>query len=740
MTLAAHHHTMLHTASAIADAVIEARGYRSLDRPAAVEALGFPEWQARSAKAAPVLVIPLWDVHGKQSGWQLRPDRPRKRKGEPVKYETMKGSRLSLDVHPSVQPLLGNPQVPLWVTEGVKKGDALASAGACAVALMGGVDGFRGTNEHGGKTILPEWEHIALNGRRVIVVYDSDFATNPNVQRAQRKLCDFLRYRQALPTPVVWPEAYQQKKWGVDDFLADHHTLGELLAMATPSGPVPPAAPPSPNGTAPAPIDPNTLLTDHYNARALVDAHGPILRYCKPWKCWLIWTGTHWQRDASGEVLRYALQAVKGLAARLPILDKDEARQLLNHIKSSLSTARLKAMLEQAQVGQGIPVQPEELDLDPWLLNCTNGTLDLHTGELRKHNPADLITRCLDVPYTKDAPCPEWLKFLWRIMGGTDPGKDTEDDSALLLETRQQADTKAREMIDFLQRAIGYSLTGSTREQCLFILYGITKTGKSTFVATLRTLLGPYGTQADMETFMHKDRQEVRNDLADLAGARLVCAVESQQGRRLNENLIKQLTGGVDEVKARFLFQEHFVFKPQFKVFLGTNHKPAIRDPDDAIWERIRLIPFEVQIPLKERKKALDVTLAGELSGILTWALKGCLEWQALDDLKPPGPVTAATKEYQQEMDVVARFLEKECDLGTRPDGQPHTVANRVLHRAYQQWAGGAALSERKFRETLEEKGYVTKREESGMCWQGIGLPGSFYASEDKKSLAYKDK
>ena len=160
-------------------------------------------------------------------------------------------------------------------------------------------------------------------------------------------------------------------------------------------------------------------------------------------------------------------------------------------------------------------------------------------------------------------------------------------------------------LVAFLHRAVGYSLTGSTIEQCLFILHGPTKTGKTTFLARLRALLGPYGTQADMESFMHKERQEVRNDLADLAGARVVCAVEAQEGRRLNESLIKQLTGGLDQVKARFLFEEYFTYTPQYKVFIGTNHKPVIKDTDQAIWERIRLVPFIVQIPKGDAAKRL---------------------------------------------------------------------------------------------------------------------------------------
>ena len=241
MTLTPHHYAMLHTASAITDEVMKARGYASIDDPRDVQDLGFSKAQARTA---PVLALPLWDVHGQPSGWQIRPDSPRQMKdGKVFKYETPKGGRLQLDVHPSVQPMLGDPQVPLWITEGVRKGDALVSHGACAIALMGGVWGFRGTNAHGGKVILPDWEYVALNGRLVYVAYDSDLATKKGVQAALVALWRFLRDRQALPARLQWPEGYQQKKWGVDDFLADGKTLEDLRAMIPPGGPLPATTP-----------------------------------------------------------------------------------------------------------------------------------------------------------------------------------------------------------------------------------------------------------------------------------------------------------------------------------------------------------------------------------------------------------------------------------------------------------------------------------------------------------------
>jgi putative DNA primase/helicase len=458
--------------------------------------------------------------------------------------------------------------------------------------------------------------------------------------------------------------------------------------------------------------------SDYSNALALVRDQGQNIRYCYAWKSWLVWTGTHWQRDSSGAVMQCAKETVKRLARHAETLDDVPAKTLMTHVRASLSTAKLKAMVESARDEQGIPVQPEKFDQAPWLLNCKSGTLDLRTGTPRPQAREDLLSKCLPVAYDPEAPCPTWERFLWRIMGGSQ-GKDTAEMSMAELAARHQADDRARALIGFLQRAIGYSLTGDTREQCLFILHGPTKTGKSTFLSALRHLLGPYGQQADMSTFLHKERDEVRNDLADLAGSRLVCALESQEGRRLSEALIKQITGGVDRLKARFLFQEYFEYTPQFKVFLGTNHKPVIRDSDSAIWERIRLVPFVVQIPPQERDKTLDDRLRQEIPGILAWAVRGCLEWQRLGALGEPDAVTEATASYREEQDTLGAFLAECCIISPQV-----RVRAGDLYAAYTKWCVARReepLTLTAFGNRLEERGFSCKR--SGGIWRlGIGL------------------
>jgi putative DNA primase/helicase len=446
--------------------------------------------------------------------------------------------------------------------------------------------------------------------------------------------------------------------------------------------------------TQPKPRNPDALpYSDYTNAVAFVRDHGQNLRYCYPWKSWLVWTGTHWHRDTSGHVMRLAKQTIKRLARRVEHLDDEKKiAALMGHIKSSLSTAKLKAMLESAQSEPGIAVQPDELDQDIWLLNVANGTLDLRTGELRPHAQNDLLTKCLGIAYDSEMGCPQWLQFLEKAMQGNP------------------------ELIAFIQKALGYSLTGSTREQCFFLLHGPTKTGKSTFATIAKALLGPYGTQAEMSTFLHKDRETVRNDLADLAGMRLVSAIETDEGKRLAEALIKQLTGGTDTIKARFLFKEYFEYRPQFKIFLATNHKPKVNAADDAVWERIRLIPFSAQIPKDQRDKELEGKLRAELPGILAWAVRGCQQWQKDDGLGEPTAVVEATQSYRDEMDDVGQFL------ATCMPGEGYKTQATVLFKAYQQWGGRQCETQKGFSQALADRGYEAKHLKTGNFWLGIGL------------------
>ena len=434
--------------------------------------------------------------------------------------------------------------------------------------------------------------------------------------------------------------------------------------------------------------------TDAGNAERFRDHMGDGFRYCHPWGSWLSFDGVRWTRDASGEAMRSAIATLRATAAEAACVPDEKYRdRLLKHALDSESSARIAALLTIAQ--SLLPIAPEKLDGSTDLLNVTNGTVDLQTGDLRPHDSAHYLTRLAPVEFDPSSTCPLWEAFLERIMGGN------------------------QRLISFLQRAVGYSLTGHTTEQVLLLLYGTGANGKSTFLEILRLLLGDYATIADFTTFLKRDSEGARNDLARLVGTRFVSAVEAEAGKPLAEALVKQLTGG-DTITARFLFKEFFDFKPQFKIWLAANHKPAIRGSDHGIWRRIRLVPFTVTIPDHEQDRQLPQKLAEELPGILAWAVRGCMAWRT-EGLGIPEEVRAATDSYRDEMDLFGGFLEESCVAGADA-----SITAKNLYAAYTSWCeanGEKVRSQKALAGSLRERGFENGRLAKGVrCWHGLRL------------------
>jgi putative DNA primase/helicase len=271
------------------------------------------------------------------------------------------------------------------------------------------------------------------------------------------------------------------------------------------------------------------------------------------------------------------------------------------------------------------------------------------------------------------------------------------------------------ETIDFVQRATGYSLTGSNREHALFVLWGAGANGKSTLLGIIAELLGDYGLCAAPSTFMERQAGGATNDLAALRGARFVSAIESGERQSLAENFVKAVTGG-DKISARYLYQEYFSFEPVFKVFLATNHKPIIKGTDEGIWRRIRLIPFTQRFEGADADHSLRQKLEAELPGILAWAVRGCLAWQA-KGLTPPATVKDATASYRSEMDTFAGFLET-CELNDTA-----TVGATDLYQSYRAWAeasGERPVSQRWFGLRLADRGFAKRTVKGRTFWRGI--------------------
>jgi P4 family phage/plasmid primase-like protien len=347
----------------------------------------------------------------------------------------------------------------------------------------------------------------------------------------------------------------------------------------------------------------NERHTDVGNARWFVRLYGDQVRWIHERGRWIVHSDTYWAEDVDGEVERMAKNAIDATLADFGDVPQNDRAGLFKHVLRSEQAPRIAAMLTLARSEPGITLAEAMLDRDSMLLGVQGGAIDLRSGAFVVPNAADYITRQAGCAYNPHAKAPLWSAFLDRIMNG---------DIA---------------MIAFLQRAVGYSLTGSTKEQCLFITHGFGANGKSKFLGALSGLLGDYARECPAEALLAKHDNAIPNDIARLAGARLATSIETEEGRRFAESRVKALTGG-DRITARFLHHEFFDFVPKFKLWLATNHKPTIRGTDNAIWRRIRLIPFNVTIPDAEQDCDLGDKLAAERSGILNWAIQGALAWQ----------------------------------------------------------------------------------------------------------------
>jgi putative DNA primase/helicase len=443
-------------------------------------------------------------------------------------------------------------------------------------------------------------------------------------------------------------------------------------------------------------------LTDYGNAQRLAFRHGRDLRYVYSWGEWLIWDGRRWQRDVTGEVIRRAKDTVRGTYEEAAKETEAGVRKALaEHARKSEAEPRLRHMVELAKSEPGIPVTPDQFDAQPWLLSCENGTVDLKTGRLLQPRREDLITKLAPTEFDPEATDADWERVVLEACGGSS------------------------ELVAFLARALGYSISGDTSEEKFFFIHGPSASGKSTVIEAVKMTLGDYAVTTDFETFLKRDQVGgPRNDLARLAGARMVISLEVEHGKRLAEGLVKQLTGG-DTVSARFLHREFFEFRPQMKLWLAANHAPRVQSDDEAIWRRIVRIPFEHVIPEEERDPGLKSMLRNSKEArraILAWLVRGCSAWQR-ERLSVPPAVKKATAAYRDEMDPLQDFFADRCVLESRAK-----TLSALLWGDYQIWAkdGGDRwpLTRKRFGEALKARGLEDVRLRGQRAWRGIRLAG----------------
>lgn len=432
--------------------------------------------------------------------------------------------------------------------------------------------------------------------------------------------------------------------------------------------------------------------TDVGNAARLVSTHGGDLLYVAG-VGWHVWDGRRFARDEVGRVTELAKQVTRDMRAEAAeIDDPDRAKRPTAWALQSQSAGRIDAMVRLAASDPRVASTVGALDANPWLLNTETGTIDLRTGDLGPHRRADRITKLAAVAYDPAAGAPTWRGFLTRFFAG---------DTAL---------------IAYVQRAIGYALTGKATENALFFCYGSGANGKSTLLETTLALLGDYAQPAPPRVLLAKTHEQHPTEIADFLGARLVSVSEIGQGERFDEERVKHLTGN-DTLKARRMRGDFFSFAPTHKIWVAANDKPEVRGTDEGIWRRMHLIPFAVTIPEGEREPGFGERLrATELPGILRWAVEGCLAWQR-EGLSPPTAVLAASKAYRAESDVVARWIEEACERDPAAEAQASE-----LHASHLRWAreqGVVPVNAKALAGRLAALGF-SSRKSSSIRWQGI--------------------
>lgn len=573
----------------------------------------------------------------------------------------------------------------ILITEGPADALTAVGAGYDAVAIRGA--GLA----HKAAASLAE----PLRDRQIIVCGDADRAGATFTAELGRELSDRGLHARSLELPhgigdlndwrMAEPEAFAERLDGA---------IKRAARITTP----PPFEPPDePDNGATEPQDPGDDLsdwtdegafpvTDLGNARRLHARLGGLVRY-SPELGFFVWNGRHWRQDRLSEI--------RTQAQAMAMHFEDSGDKLLRQLGSKLN---LDNMITELKSIPGVPVETDYLDRHSHLLACRNGVIDLRTGELREHDPDLLITKCLDLDYRPDAGAPRWESFIEEVL----PQEGYRD---------------------FIRRLVGYGITGSTAEQCFVIMVGGGANGKSVFLDTLTTIFRPITVTTPFSTFEVRQTGQSTNDLAALKGARLVMASEGEAGRRMSESTLKRVTGR-DRISAKFLYKEYFEFRPEFLLFLATNHYPKFTSQDKGLWRRMQIIEFPRYFEEHERDHYLESKLLAEAEGILAWAVRGSIDWYATG-LDSPIGVRTQTQDFKATSDPLAGFFGDGEIMFPDPGGE---VLGSKAYDAYREWATeeGLKMSEtwtrNAFYREMRGRGFESKKRERGVVICGVGL------------------
>jgi P4 family phage/plasmid primase-like protien len=544
------------------------------------------------------------------------------------------------------------------------------------------------------KGVIADFDRVKWDGRRVLIVFDKNVRTNSSVAAARRELAKELTRRGGRVSLIDLPDVDQIN--GVDDLIAAWGP-GRVLNLIE---------------TTATPWEPNYGRNDTGNGDRLADLFGSDLIYCDERKGLMVWSDSHWAHDQFIRAERLAektLLAAFAEASRIP--DADDRKAFLKFLNQSLERSGISNMVHSVKRKVRL-ASINDFDVEPFLLNCRNGTIDLHTGSLLEHCREDLLTKCIPFDYSSGLECPTFLRFIFEIMGAGPDASEAE------LE-------RAARLVAYLQKLLGCAATG-VPEKILVIFYGAGNNGKTTLIEIIRAALGEseYAGEIQIDTLMAKPRETAASnaanaDMADLKGLRFVSSSEAEQGHRLSLGKVKYITG-LGQLRARYLCENFFNFRPTHKLFLDCNHKPNVTDPNDAVWNRVKLIPFDVEI--REPDTDLPNRLRAELPGILHWIVQGAVDYCRTGIGPAPEEVSKATEAYRQESDKLSEFIEERCIVGDPKDFIP--VAN--LYPSYSGWAEAAGdkypVSKTVFDERLAKLGFVKGKDPTGekRAWRGI--------------------
>jgi P4 family phage/plasmid primase-like protien len=683
------HRRELVTESAIDAAVVAERGYSSIRRPTNTDAeprnklkrLGIPAWATKDNSSYPGLLIPMYRATGELISHQFKPYKPPKhpKTGKPRKYASRGGHVNRIDVHPRNKDRIADPSVPLWITEGIKKADALTSRGACVIALAG-VFNWRST-----LGTLGDWEDIPLKGREVIICFDADARTNPNVGRAMIRLGRWLASKDAQRVRylIVPGQMGGQAVKGADDYFAAGGTLGELRAAAT-------TTPPNTETT-------DDTFTDARMAETIADE---VLaeRFC--WTNalgWMRWDGRRWSECSEAAVLDEARQYVLGrFQDAFSGMRDGQTRNTaaIDGWRSMLNKGRLAAALSLAR---GIVLaDAADFDADPDVLNVANGVIDLRTGELLPHDPTRLVTKLAPVDYVPGATHPDWDAALAAVPG---------------------------DCLEWYQTRLGQAITGHMPpDDRLVLQQGGGENGKTTMMGAVEAVLGDYFLLVSHRALL-AGADAHPTELMDFRGVRLALLEETPEERSLSVTRLKQLVG-TPRITARHIRQDSVTFDATHSLFLSTNYLPVVRETDHGTWRRLALLKF----PYTFRKPGTPLETANDRSGdprlreclrggaegrheaVLAWLVAGAVRWYAEEQVMPAVPqrVEGDTRAWRAESDLILGYFDERLVL----DPDRH-IRTDDLYADFVEWAdarGHKRWTDRTFVARFGEHGDLVRR------------------------------